>query len=432
MDATNGTVVDAYGDQVDTASKRFREKPENVENVKIVTSRDRRAKVDDNFLGMIKNNLKSLRKVALLNPIASVINTHGAHLAEFYRDGAVMLFPGIYALTYLSLTMMQRILPNLVIKIQHICAAIEANAHLESFHLKYTNHAVSDATNVALFKSLPILSLKTVTFIDASNKIQKQIYGFDRETKLVETTDVSMIDAQEIIVEHLRVISLEKDADVKGLTDILNRADVDKLKSLYISGTETAIMQLPLKCVSSIPDVTIQILEIESDYREERDVLVKRGNAYDFRVHTDAFCALPSSVLAHMESVCLHFPDANNSLFEAYASLLLPLTELKELDVRRDNGFMLVFIQKISQRNNVEVLAALHTVIVGLSAVPALSNRVFELYGLKALNRIYVRYDAVTKDAMAHLESFEQNMKQNYVDVEYESVLDRMLFQKNE
>lgn len=394
---------------------------------------------NDDFLGMIKGNLSKLREVALVNPFAAVINSSGAHLAEFHRDGTVILFPGISALTYLSLTIMQRIFAGSAIIMQNICDAINANGNLKSFHLKYTNDAVSDATNAALIQSLPIKSLTTATFIDASHKIHR-IYGFDRSKKLVETTDVSLIGSHAIEVGHLRVINLETTADLISLMNILNRNDVVELKRLYISGTKAAIMQQPLHCLSSIPDVTIQIHEIDMErppeYRKKRDVLVKRGTVYDFDVHTDAFCTLPPNILAHMESACLHFPEADQSLFEAYASLLLPLTNLKELDSRRDNGFMPVFIEAIFQSDIVdsELLPALRTVFVGLSAVPALSNRLFQLYDLKGLKRIYVRYDVVTNDALANLESLKRKIKRKNVDyvIDYERILDRVLFQKNE
>lgn len=446
MNATNGLVGNVHGYKVQ-ADDWTNEKIDanGLKGVKIVSPfYEDGVNMNEGFVNKIQLNLGILEEVALINPRSPVISSDGLKLINIFREGKIELFPGIINLTYVSLTLKQNIRKKSeeALQIHHISKMILSHEKIRTLNLIYNREGLPDATNALLIENLPVQLLDEFLFVDVSEETQ-QIYGYNRNTEFLETNDLTLIALfKEISVKHLRVINLCQSSaeSLNKLNQILGRSDVNVLDSFYVSATTPAIIRIKdqLVNITKITDVTIQIHEINNqspDSRTKLDILEKRGNAYDFRIYTNAFCLLHSTILEDMESVCLQFFTENKIIFDSFASILTRSTKLKELDVRRDNGFIIAFTDRIYHSGGALVLTALHTVHVGLSALPALSNQVFQLFDLKAMEKVYVRYDVkvelITK-AEEELNKLKRDMEDKHLKCRssYERLLDRVLFQK--
>lgn len=435
MDLTTGSAEGIDGELVWPAAyidEQFTGDRNNVAEVKIICPDRRSSAMTEALFIMMDDMPNSIKRLALENPSHAVLLNIGFGQDLGPGNGGFVPFASIFEVEHLSLIIKR---PSDPISIECIYAAIRRQnpSALRSFHLTYTEEAMPDVTFEDIVPFFNGRSLPEILIIDETQIDFRRLYGLDRITKVLETTEIEWIDMYALEFEHLRILYFENENHIYRLNAIIASDQFQKLSKFFIRCEVNLIHLLNISVISA-DAVTIQMYEkkTESLNGEERTVRVRRdsfkktGRVYSLQPHSVYFMEwLPDDV----EKLRLQFFTADKAVFEVAALAVMNKRNLKILDVTGEVGFLIVLIERIrttikSQRlENSDIMPQWHLLYMDIGDISSIQAKKYWIMRRFLIEHIIIRFDNYTPEEKIILRKIQKNIAHR--GLEYNFVLEK-------
>lgn len=424
VDLAGGLVEGIDGELVSpaiTCDKQFTGNSSNVASVRVVcTGQHAHQKFHDPtnvLLNMMNKMPDSMKRLALDNPdVELLIHIYFAATV----NSEFVPFASIRNVEHLSLIITQSISSDIsdTISIQLIYSAIRNQnpAVLTSFHLTYSDEGIPDVDFDDLVRFCHERSLTKILLIESGEVEHRRIYGLDKTTKVLETTEIHLINRFAVEFKHLRILNFENENNVDRLNAIILSSQLKKLPKFYMRCERKLAQRLNIQ-IKEFHQLTIQLYRRDI-IRTDLDRMEKKGQVYHLQMHNAYFARrLPDDVYELRMQIFSRLKKIHKTI----ASNVINKKNLSILDVRGDEVFMSTLIEQIRvilNSGNIrynEIMPQWDTLYMDISAIRSIAANDYWLLNRFCLKLVYIRYDVYTHIANQYLQTIKSDIDSKHL-----------------